>query len=127
MNIVVAMVALFSGVLSLLGIISPETLRDVVGLLKKKAGFAFSIISRVVVGILFIFAAPSCLLSGFIYVVGLFIIAAAGLLAIAGPKRFEALFNWWTGLAPFEIRAWAFVSALFCGSLIYASGWTPIG
>ncbi|MFP6581089.1 MAG: hypothetical protein VCD00_00885 [Candidatus Hydrogenedentota bacterium] len=126
MNIFVAIVGVSSGLFSLLGIVAPDTIRDFVGRRKKKNGFWFAIAGRLVVGILFIFAAPQCLLSDFVYVAGLVIATGGGILAIAGPKRFEALLDWWTALSAFEIRTWTFLSALFGGLLVYASGWPSI-
>lgn len=122
MNILVAIMGLASGLVSMLGVVAPDALRNLI-LYFKKGRMWRAVLTRLVGGIVFVIAAPACRHPEFIRIFGYFVIVAAMVMIFARPKGLEAFAESWAALPDVLIRTWCLGSAAFCVYIVYASGW----
>jgi hypothetical protein len=122
MNLVVSLVGVVIGLLAAVGIFAPVR---VVGWMRSwhsSGRFWVAVLVRLVLGVLFILAAPSCRTPQIILALGvLSLVTAVGILAL-GSKRLDAMIAWWLDLSPVVVAVSFAAAAVFGCFLVYA-GW----
>jgi len=122
MNLVVSAVGVAIGLLAAFGIFAPlraaAWLRD----LRPTTRYAVAVLQRLVIGGLFVAAAPSCRTPRIIFGLGLLTLAAALVILVLGPKRLDGLVNWWLDL-PATVLAMTFAGAAVLGCFLVYAGW----
>ena len=120
MPYLVSLVGLLIVGLSLVGVASPSTLTGIATRWRAPERLWFAVAIRLVLGLLFLVAAPECCLPLVVQIVGVFALVAAGSLALLGPKRLESLVGWWLKRPAAFIRAWCLAGTAFGGLIVYA-------
>lgn len=82
--------------------------------------FRAAILVRVVIGLLFLLAAPSCRQPAVVQVVGIIILLAAAGLLLLGRERLDSFLSWWMSRPLSLHRVWAVVAWGFGALLIYS-------
>lgn len=104
----------------LLGVAAPKQLAMILARWRVLTGFPVTLALRLGFGALFIAAAPSCRLSGFVRAIGLFeLLGAVGLVTL-GAARLEQFVDWWLGRPPPFVRYWCLAALAFGIVLAYA-------
>lgn len=77
---------------------------------------------RLVLGVLFLLAAPACRLPVFVQAVGVIAIVAGVALLLMGNERFERFLRWWITRPLGFTRVWCVFAILFGLLLVYSGG-----
>jgi len=116
--VAVLIVGLFIAVMGLSAVLSPAWMRRMLDIfLEKNWPVAAAAIFRLVVGVLFILAAPDTRAPGFILVVGVFMVIGVLLFPLVGRARIESMARWWLGKRDFVLRGWG-LAVLVLGAII---------
>lgn len=119
-------VSIFGAVLLIAGFIGVAFPARCISLLakwKSSAEFVAGVVVRVLLGILFLVAAPYCRHSTVVRVTGIIALLAAVSILAVGPARFERLRKWGLELPPYLMRIWSLVAVGLGLLLIWAGGW----
>jgi ABC-type xylose transport system permease subunit len=119
-NLIIVIVGWLINLLGLFGIASPHWLIDAVLGWPTAVRFYSSVLTRVVLGVLFIFAAPRCRLPRLIYVLGAIILLIGIVLFFLGADRVDKILHWFVACLELCIRFIYLVGILFGSLLIYA-------
>jgi hypothetical protein len=118
------LVALF-GVLIVLfstfGVAAPERLATMMISWSADTRVFVAVGARLVMGVLFLLAAPRCRFPTVIRVLGALALAGAVVLALFGAARVDALVEWWSRLPTIVIRIWCVLGALVGAFIVYAA------
>ena len=107
MTIIIAIFGLLIAALSVWGFVSPKRMIDkMLEYWHKPAGIYLAIGARVVLGVLFILAAPDTRWPIVFEVLGWLMLVAAVLIAILGKERLTRFIMWWVEKPPAGVRAW---------------------
>lgn len=120
MNVIVVIVGWLVILTGLWGIASPHSLIDMVLAWSSSTRFYFTVITRVVLGVIFIFAAPRCRVPWVIYVIGILTLLAGVALFFLGASRVDEIVNWFAARSDLCIRLAYVVTTLFGVLLVYA-------
>ena len=120
MNVIVVIVGWLIILLGLFGIARPHSLIDAVLSWPTAARFYFSVLTRLVLGVLFILAAPRCRLPRLIYVLGAIILLIGIVLFFLGADRVDGILHWFCTGSELCIRLIYLIGILFGVLLIYA-------
>ncbi len=123
MAIFVSSFGIFLAIIGIFGVAMPATLLGLVG--KWRASILLSVGAglRIVLGILFLLAAPYCREPLIVRIVGVVsLVAALGLLAV-GRSRFERFLDRWLARPPVFVRTWLLVAIALGALLVWAAGW----
>lgn len=120
MAVVVSLVGAAIVALGLAGVAAPARL---VGLLTRwrapeRRWTAVGV--RLVLGVVFLIAAPECRLPRVAQAVGVLAIISALVLVLMGPRRFTAFIGWWVDQPPAVLRIWFAGAAAFGALCAYA-------
>ncbi len=99
----------------------PTTLRKVLLLFLQKGWWQLATAVRVVVGILFLLAAPETRAPLLIQIFGVIFILAGISIPLVGSARIEKLVLWWLKRPDYMCRLWALLAGAF-GAVIFWSG-----
>jgi hypothetical protein len=119
-NVIIVIVGWLIILVGPFGIASPHSLIDAVLGWPTAARFYFSVLTRVVLGVLFILAAPRCRLPRLIYVLGAIILLIGIVLFFLGADRVDEILHWFAACSELCIRFIYLVGILFGALLIYA-------
>ncbi len=120
MAIIVSVLGVLIAAIGLLGVAKPKSLIDLAAYWRNPTRFWVAVLFRLILGVVLLFAAPTCRLPMLVRVVGILaIVAAVGILAL-GPTRLDAFIRWWLVRSPAFIRSWALIAVAFGVLLIYA-------
>jgi hypothetical protein len=120
MNLIVVIVGWIVIGVSLFGIASPHSLIDIVLGWSPVGRFCFAIVPRIVLGVLFLWAAPRCRLPWLIYAIGAIMLIAGGVLFFLGSGRVEDLVHWMAARSELWMRSIYVVATLLAALLVYA-------
>jgi len=122
MNLVVSLTGVVIGLLAAVGIFAPMRavgwLRD----MRPSTRYYVAVVQRAILGSLFVWAAPSCRTPKIIYGLGLLTLVAAVAILVMGPKRLDALVQWWLDRSATLVAISFAGAAVFACFLVYA-GW----
>jgi hypothetical protein len=113
MSIIVLAIGLIIIVIGLAVLVKPAKLKDLLYILLEKDWFRMVAALRVIIGVLFLFAAGGTRSPIFVSVMGILFISAGVLIPILGPTRLRFLANWWLKRRALVIRLWALVALAF--------------
>ncbi len=97
MNIIVAIIGWVIVAEGLLGIIRPHLLLEAVVSWSPDLRLYISVGSRIVIGLLLFFAAPSCRLPRFTRAIGIIVFVAGIVFALIGANRIGSIVEWISG------------------------------
>lgn len=120
MRIFVILVGLALGLAGIFGVVSPGRLARTILNWPARSRFITAVALRLVIGITFILAAPNTKFPTVILVLGMIALIAAVALLLVGPKRVDAMIEWWFGQPAGFTRAWSMFAVLLGGALVYA-------
>lgn len=120
MNLIVVIVGYLIVLTGLWGIASPHSLIGLVVAWASTARFYFTVIIRIVLGAIFIFAAPRCRIPWLIYAIGILTLLAGVTLFFLGASRVDEIVNWFATRSDLCIRLTYVVTTLFGVLLVYA-------
>lgn len=120
MNVIVVIVGWLIVLTGLWGIASPHSLIDMVVAWSSTNRFYFTVIFRVVLGVIFILAAPRCRVPWLIYALGILALLAGVVLFFLGAARVDAIVHWFAARSDLRIRLTYVVDTLFGALLVYA-------
>jgi hypothetical protein len=123
MTIVVTVFGALIAAFGVFGIVAPNRFIKLFDHFRGPTGLWIAVGVRLVMGVLFILAAPDCRLPTLVTAIGILALIAAVTLPIIGQRRFDALIEWWTRRPTVVIRLWMVAGGAFGGLLIYAGGW----
>ena len=121
MSQVVVIVGLGILLFSISIFISPAKLKRLLQIFIERRWWQYAMAIRLVIGILFLVAAPDTHAPTVVRILGIIFILAGAALPIMGPARIERLIHWWLARRESTYRLWAIVVAGF-GMLIMWSG-----
>jgi hypothetical protein len=109
----VAAFGVLIAVLSGMGVVQPGRLMADIGGMNPQTRYYTAIGVRLVMGVVFLVAAPDCHWPAAIQVLGAIAIVAAFGLAVMGSARIEAMIQWWLARTNGVVRAWCVVGVAF--------------
>ncbi len=121
MGIVVLIIGVIVSGIGLAVLVKPAKLKDLLYFLVEKDRFYVVAALRVVIGVLFLFAAGSTRSPIFVSVMGILFVLAGVLIPILGPARLRSLVSWWMKRGNWVLRAWALVAFAFGVILIWVA------
>ena len=121
MNIIVVIVGWLILLLGLLGIASPHSLVNAVLGMSSAARFYVTVIVRIVVGILFLFAARRCRVAWLVYLFGVIILLSGIVLLFLGAGRLDGIVNWFAARSGAGLR-FAYIVDVIIGALLIFAG-----
>jgi len=121
MPYVVACFGVLVVVLGLIGVAWPRHLIGVIVGLPPRVRLYVAVSVRLVLGGVFILAAPDCRFPTAILVIGIIAIVAAVTLALLGADRLESMVRWWAQRSGDVTRWWCVAAVLFGGFLVYCT------
>lgn len=93
----------------------------------KKPTFPFTVIVRLVMGSMLIFAVPESRFPVFFEVLGWFFIVAGIIILVSGRDRTGRMLNWFEGFPAWAISLWCLLGIFFGEFLIYGvCGGSPV-
>jgi hypothetical protein len=102
-------------------LVSPATLRQILHQFLLKKWLVPVTFLRVVVGIVFLIAAPGTRSPLFMYILGILFILAGVSIPLLGKEKIEGLANWWLGRPDIILRIWAVLAAILGLAIIWVS------
>jgi uncharacterized membrane protein YuzA (DUF378 family) len=120
MNFLVALVGWVLVATGLLGIAQPHLMLSWVRGWPRDVQFYVTVGTRVLLGLLFIFAAPKCRLPRFIRTIGIIALVAGAVYFFLGRGRVDSLIQWMFGQRSMLIQLLYAVTILFGVALIYS-------
>ena len=120
MNIVVIIVGWLILLLGLLGIASPHWLVNAVLGMSSATRFWVTVMVRIVVGIIFLFAARRCRVAWLVYLFGVIILLSGIVLLFLGAGRLDEIVNWFAARSDAGLRSAYFVDVIIGALLIFA-------
>jgi hypothetical protein len=120
MNFLVALVGWVLVTTGLLGIAQPHLMLSWVRGWPRDVQFYVTVGTRVLLGLLFIFAAPKCRLPRFIRTIGIIALLAGSVYFFLGPGRVDSLIQWMFCQRSMFIQLLYVVTILFGVALIYS-------
>ena len=121
MNIIVVIVGWLILLLGLLGIASPHSLVNAVLAMPSATRFYVTVIVRIVVGIIFLFAARRCRVAWLVYLFGVIILLSGIVLLFLGAGRLDGIVNWFAARSGAGLR-FAYVVDVIIGALLIFAG-----
>jgi hypothetical protein len=121
MNIIVLIVGWLILLLGLLGIASPHSLVNAVLGMSSATRFYMTVIVRIVVGIIFLFAARRCRVAWLVYLFGVIILLSGIVLFFLGVGRLDQIVNWFAARSDAGLRS-AYVVDVIIGALLIFAG-----
>ena len=121
MNIIVLIVGWLILLLGLLGIASPHLLVAAVLNMSSATRFYVTVIVRIVVGIIFLFAARRCRVAWLVYLFGVIILLSGIVLLFLGAGRLDEIINWFAARSDAALRS-AYVVDVIIGALLIFAG-----
>jgi len=121
MNIIVAIIGWVIVAEGLLGIIRPHLLLEAVVGWSPDLRLYISVGSRIVIGLLLFFAAPSCRLPRFTRAIGIIVFVAGIVFAFIGANRIGSIVEWISGKPSLVIQL-VYLLAIILGGLLVYSG-----
>ena len=106
------------------GVIRTEAFKALLLGWNPRTRYAVAVGVRVVMGGVFLAGADATPVPLAIGVLGWIALLAAGVLALLGPSRIDAMVGWWAGMPNGFLRAWCLLSIAFAAFVIWA-GLTP--
>ena len=122
MNLVVSLTGVVIGLLAAIGIFAPFSVLGWIRGWHAPTRYFVAVVQRAILGSLFIWAAPSCRMPKIILLLGVVTLVAAVAILVMGPKRLDAIVNWWLGL-PATLVAASFAGAAVFGCFLVYAGW----
>jgi hypothetical protein len=120
MNVLVVIVGWLIVLVGLWGIAGPHSLIDMVLAWPSATRFYVTAITRIVVGVIFIFAAQRCRIPWLIYVIGILVLLSGIVLFFLGAGRLDEIVHWFAARSDLCIRLAYVVDTLFGLLLVYA-------
>jgi uncharacterized protein YjeT (DUF2065 family) len=118
-SIIVLAFGLIIIVIGLAILVKPARLKDLLYILLEKDWFRMVAALRVIIGVLFLFAAGGTRSPIFVSVMGVLFILAGVLIPILGPVRLRSLASWWMKRRDLVLRLWALVAVTLGGVLVW--------
>lgn len=104
----------------LFGVVAPTNLVRVLADSRVVTRLPVTITIRLVVGTLFVMAAPVCRLPALVRLIGVLEFAGAAVLLGLGAGRLERFVVWWLERSPAFVRGWCLCAFAFGTVLVYA-------
>jgi hypothetical protein len=123
------LVVVFGSIIAAVGIVGmARPAQLVAGMLNWPAAvlLAVAVAVRLVLGIVFILAAPSCRFPRVVYALGIVALLAALVVLLLGPDRVRSLVQWWSQQPSLVIRAMYAGTVLFGAFLVYCGAGTAL-
>ncbi len=120
MAVLVSIVGALAAVVGLMGLANPKVIVNLVKYCEGPMRFRLAVGVRLVMGVVFLIAAPACRLPVVVQVLGVIAIVAAFVLLIVGQKRLDTFITWWLSRPPAVVRVAALFALAFGALLIYA-------
>jgi len=120
MNIIVAIIGWVIVAEGLLGIIRPHLLLEAVAGWSPDLRLYISVGSRIVIGLLLFFAAPSCRLPRFTRAIGIIVFVAGIVFAFIGANRIGSIVEWISGKPSLVIQLVYLLAIILGGFLVYS-------
>ncbi len=120
MNIIVAIIGWVIVAEGLLGIIRPHLLLEAVVGWSPDLRLYISVGSRIVIGLLLFFAAPSCRLPRFTRAIGIIVFVAGIVFALIGANRIGSIVEWISGKPSLVIQLVYLLAIILGGFLVYS-------
>ncbi len=120
MNIIVAIIGWVIVAEGLLGIIRPHLLLEAVVGWSPDLRLYISVGSRIVIGLLLFFAAPSCRLPRFTRAIGIIVFVAGIVFAFIGANRIGSIVEWISGKPSLVIQLVYLLAIILGGFLVYS-------
>ena len=114
------LVGLLVSAVAVLLLIMPEKLRDLLHRFLGPTWLPLVSALRIVIGLMFILAAPYTRLPILVRVVGGVAIVAGIVILLLGVRRTQLLADWWLARSNTTLRLWAGIAAIFGGLLVWA-------
>jgi hypothetical protein len=121
MRLVVVLAGVLITAVSLLGALVPERLVAFVASWPVDTRLRVAVVTRLLLGVVFLLAAPACRSPAIIRAVGVLAVAAAAVLVLLGGVRVDAMITWWSGQPRPFIRIWCVVGVLLGALVLSAS------
>jgi hypothetical protein len=123
MNIIVSVIGWVLVAEGLLGIIRPHLmLEQFLGWSPDLRLYA-TVGSRIVIGLLLFFAAPSCRLPRVIRIIGIIMFVAGFVYIFIGASRLGSIVEWISGKPSLVIQLLYLLAIILGGFLVYSGGW----
>lgn len=121
MSMAVLIVGLLILVAAFAGALSPEALRKVLRLFLQRGWWNLAMTVRVVVGALFLLAAPGTRAPLLVQVFGILFILAGIAIPLMGSARLEKLAHWWLERPDYMFRLWAIPAGAFGAAILWSA------
>jgi hypothetical protein len=118
-SIIVLVIGLIIIATGLAVLVKPARLKDLLYILLEKDWFRMVAALRVIIGVLFLFAAGGTRSPIFVSVMGVLFILAGVFIPILGPARLRSLASWWMKRRDLVLRLWALVALALGGLLVW--------
>lgn len=82
--------------------------------------FRVAVLMRLLLGLAFLLAAPSCRQPAVVQLVGIVMLLAAGGLLVVGRERLDTFLAWWLARPRPFVRSWSILAFGFGALLIYS-------
>ncbi len=106
--------------IGLLGVAAPSQLANLLARWRVLTGLPVTLALRLGFGVLFVLAAPSCRLPGFVRLLGVLELIGALALFALGAARLQRFVEWWLSRPPSFVRYWCSAALTFGIVLAYA-------
>jgi hypothetical protein len=120
MNIIVLIVGWLILLLGLFGIASPHSLVNAVLGMPSATRFYVTVIARIMVGIIFLFAARRCRVAWLVYLFGVVILLSGIVLLFLGAGRLDEIISWFAARSDVGLRSAYVVDVIIGAVLIFA-------
>jgi DMSO reductase anchor subunit len=120
MSIFVSAVGTLIFIIGISFLVSPSRLKNYFYPLIEKDWLYVATLLRVVIGIIFLFAAGSTRFPTFVMIVGVISILTGVIIPFFGTDRMRAFVRWWIERSNAVLRLWALVTSVFGIILIWA-------
>ncbi|UCG35291.1 MAG: hypothetical protein JSW17_00385 [Candidatus Omnitrophota bacterium] len=110
MVIVARIFGAFVVVLGVVFLVSPSSMKGYIAFWKKDLRIYWLGVLRLVLGSIFLMAAPTCRMPAIMNVLGILLLVGGVLIFGMGPKRVAAMLEWFDKQSEMVIRLWALIA-----------------
>ena len=120
MGVIVTVVGVLIVAGSIVMAVAPERFVHLIVSMDSRIRFRYAVVVRLILGVLFILAAPGCREPGVVRVIGVLTLVAAAALLVVGRQRLDTFMEWWLGRPRPRLRAWSILGVALGVLLIYS-------
>lgn len=110
MVVIVRLLGALIVVLGIIFVVSPSSMKGYLSFWRKGLRIYWIAVLRLVLGSIFLLAAPACKGAMIITILGILMLLGGVLIFVMGQKRVNAIFDWFDNQPEITVRLWALIA-----------------